>query len=412
MWAATDVFVQREAAVRGYTAPTNVTEGNTERVISEQGLAELFSHLAGSGYTLIGPREVDSAIRYAPITTVEDLPRGVTETQHAGSYRLHRTKERSLFRFASTSHSLKPFFHPAETRLFSIRKSVTGPELKCAPEPRQKLALIGVRGCDIAALGVLDGVLAREPYPDSGYVARRQDVVIVAVNCAVVGGTCFCHSQGTGPRVTRDYDLALTEISTETGAEFVVQAGSATGKQLLELLNSSAVSAEDRARADTVLEFCQAELERTAPDLSQVRLALQANPEHPSWQAVADRCLACGNCTAVCPTCFCTDRVEQPDEEGLSGQSEVWDSCFTRDFSYLHGGSVRESTRSRYRQWLTHKFSTWFDQFGTSGCVGCGRCITWCPVGIDVRQELAAICATTTSTTGANPKLTAGEPEG
>jgi ferredoxin len=78
----------------------------------------------------------------------------------------------------------------------------------------------------------------------------------------------------------------------------------------------------------------------------------------------------------------------------VSERTRVWDSCFTASFSYVHGGSVRATIRSRYRQWLTHKLATWFDQFGTSGCVGCGRCITWCPVGIDITEEAAAIRAT------------------
>jgi sulfhydrogenase subunit beta (sulfur reductase) len=97
----------------------------------------------------------------------------------------------------------------------------------------------------------------------------------------------------------------------------------------------------------------------------------------------------------VCPTCFCTSVEDSTDVDG-DGVVRVqrWDSCFTVDYSYIHGGSVRSSDRSRYRQWMTHKLSTWFDQFGSSGCVGCGRCITWCPVGIDITEEVAAIRAT------------------
>ena len=122
---------------------------------------------------------------------------------------------------------------------------------------------------------------------------------------------------------------------------------------------------------------------------------LAANREHPRFAEVAGRCLTCGNCTSVCPTCFCTSVEDVNDlADGSAERWRVWDTCFSVDYSYIHGGSVRRSPEARYRQWLTHKFGTWVDQFGTSGCVGCGRCITWCPVGIDVTEELAAIRAT------------------
>ncbi|WP_325063331.1 4Fe-4S dicluster domain-containing protein [Halovulum marinum] len=121
---------------------------------------------------------------------------------------------------------------------------------------------------------------------------------------------------------------------------------------------------------------------------------LRENPDHPHWDVVADRCLSCANCTLACPTCFCSDVEDVNDLTGDHTERwRTWDSCFTADFSYVHGGSVRRSTKSRYRQWLTHKLSTWHDQFGSSGCVGCGRCIAWCPVGIDITAEAAAFAA-------------------
>ena len=130
-------------------------------------------------------------------------------------------------------------------------------------------------------------------------------------------------------------------------------------------------------------------------DTDGIKDLLYRNLEHPRWDDVAARCLAYGNCTLACPTCFCSSVEDGSDFAGdEAGRQRVWDSCFTLDHSYLHGGSVRVSTRSRYRQWMTHKLATWIDQFGTSGCVGCGRCITWCPVGIDITEEVAAIRAT------------------
>ncbi|HVY60425.1 MAG TPA: 4Fe-4S dicluster domain-containing protein, partial [Planctomycetota bacterium] len=116
------------------------------------------------------------------------------------------------------------------------------------------------------------------------------------------------------------------------------------------------------------------------------------NPEHPRWDAVAARCLGCGGCTLSCPTCFCTTTEDSSDLAGATAErTRRWDSCFTPGFSYVHGGPVRASLRARYRQWLTHKLSSWHEQFGSSGCTGCGRCITWCPAGIDMREEAAAV---------------------
>jgi len=122
------------------------------------------------------------------------------------------------------------------------------------------------------------------------------------------------------------------------------------------------------------------------------------------WNDVAERCLTCGNCTMACPTCFCTTVEDMTDLSGDHAERwQSWDSCFELDFSYLHGGPVRSSPRSRYRQWLTHKLGTWHDQFGSSGCVGCGRCIVWCPVGIDLTEEVAALQAEAEQAGGAAP---------
>lgn len=374
-----------------------VTDLALERTLSQHAFGALLQSLSAEGYTLVGPVVKDGAITYAEIGGISDLPKGMSEEQHAGSYRLRETHEPTLFRFASTAQSFKRFFHPPEVRLFSLRRSAQGPVLSAPNFAVPKLVLVGARACDIAALAVLDGVLAQQSHPHPDYTARRRDVIVIGLNCATAGGTCFCLAAGTGPRLSRDFDLGLSEVVVDGEARFVAQAGSATGERLLERVVSAEASPQDLELAEASIRACEVSLRLGAPDLSRVQEMLQLNAEHPQWQAIAERCLACGNCTAVCPTCFCTDRVEQQDGAGLAGQSEIWDSCFTADFSYLHGGSVRSSTRARYRQWLSHKFSTWFDQFGSSGCVGCGRCVTWCPVAIDVRAELAILSAPSTS---------------
>jgi len=216
-------------------------------------------------------------------------------------------------------------------------------------------------------------------------------VFIVAVQCTQAGSTCFCSSMGTGPEASSGFDIALTEVLEDARHYFVAQAGSDSGAELLaELATTPAAPGEDAA-AQAGRARAAAQMGREI-DVTDIRELLYRNYESPRWDQVADRCLSCGNCTMVCPTCFCTSVEDVTDLAGESVERiQRWDSCFTVDYSHIHGGSVRSSTRSRYRQWMTHKLATWIDQFGSSGCVGCGRCITWCPVGIDITEEARAI---------------------
>jgi ferredoxin len=228
------------------------------------------------------------------------------------------------------------------------------------------------------------------PFVDPHYQARREGAFIVAVNCGQAGGTCFCVSMRTGPKAQDGFDLALTELLGEQH-EFLVEVGSERGSALLATVPHRAAEQHHHdAAADAVARAAGNQGRHMKAD--DVPELLQANWEHPRWDDVAARCLTCGNCTMVCPTCFCTSVMDENDLSGNAAERKRrWDSCYTLNYSYIHGGSVRSSGRSRYRQWMTHKLSTWVDQFGTSGCVGCGRCITWCPVGIDITEEVRAI---------------------
>ncbi|HYA80097.1 MAG TPA: 4Fe-4S dicluster domain-containing protein, partial [Methylocystis sp.] len=273
----------------------------------------------------------------------------------------------------------------------SMERDGEGMRVSEAPDESERLAFIGVRACELHAIAIQDKVMLGGPYVDSHYRKRREGLFIVAVNCGHPGGTCFCVSMGTGPEAKSGFDLSLTEILGESGHVFLVRVGSEAGAETLAELPRRAATPQEVAAGDEVVAAAASAMgrEMRADDLHEL---LARNLEHPRWNDVAERCLTCANCTMVCPTCFCT-AVE--DTSALDGsraeRSRRWDSCFTMDFSYLHGGGVRTSTKSRYRQWMTHKLATWFDQFGSSGCVGCGRCITWCPVGIDITEEARAI---------------------
>jgi sulfhydrogenase subunit beta (sulfur reductase) len=350
-------------------------------------LSAVFEWLQGRGYRTVGPRVQNGAIVYADLGSVADLPAGFTDEQAPGHYRLSRREDRALFGYAVGPHSWKQFFHVADERLLTLRRSKEGPVLETEPLPAGKIALIGARGCDLAAIAIQDRVLLAGAHVDARYAARRSDVFVVAVHCTTAGGNCFCASMGTGPRARAGYDVALTELIDPGGHRFVLEVGSAAGAELVDNLGLAGAGADEQRAAEARVEQVQQSLRPF--DATGVRELLLDNLEHPNWDEVAKRCLACTNCTLVCPTCYCSTVIDVAPAPGEMERRRQLDSCFTHEASYLHGGSVRVSTRSRYRQWLTHKLATWIDQFGSSGCVGCGRCVTWCPVGIDLVAEVA-----------------------
>jgi len=362
-----------------------------QSVIECDQLQQLFRALTADGYRVVGPTLRDGAIIYDDITSVEDLPTGWTDEQDGGLYRLTRRKDEALFGYAVGPHSWKKFLHPPVIRLWTASRDGDGFQVNQESDEPPRFAFIGVRSCELHAIAIQDKVFLTEPYVDPIYQARRQNIFIVAINCGHSGGTCFCVSMKTGPKVTFGFDLALTEILEGERHYFVVEAGTEKGEQMLEEVGPAEADSEAQVKAEQVVAQTAAQMGRQL-DTTDIKELLYRNYDHSRWDEVARRCLTCANCTMVCPTCFCTTVEDVSDLTGEHAERwRKWDSCFTLDFSYIHGGSVRTSPKSRYRQWMTHKLATWIDQFGTSGCVGCGRCITWCPVGIDITEEARAI---------------------
>jgi len=363
-------------------------------VIDRSGLDGLIRALADGGYTVIGPRVRDGAIVYEEISSVADLPEGLTDEQEGGTYRLHERDDDALFGFNNGPNSWKHHLFPPNLTLWKAKRAEDGGiSYEEQEEEHPRYAFLGVRSCDLAAIAVQDRVFIGDSYTDADYEARRRDAFIVVVNCSKAGNTCFCVSMDTGPRAESGYDLALTEL-LDGEHRFLIEAGSERGHELLAEIGVGEAREEDRSAAVAVSEECASQMGREL-DTDGIKELLYRNMEHPRWDEVSERCLTCGNCTLVCPTCFCHTVEDTSDLAGTEAErTRHWDSCFTLDHSYIHGGSVRNSPPSRYRQWMTHKLATWIDQFGTSGCVGCGRCITWCPVAIDITEEAAAIRAT------------------
>jgi ferredoxin len=359
------------------------------RVIGTNGLDQLIAVLVGDGWTVVAPTVVDGTIRPGPVDSVADLPRGVGDDQQPGHYRLRHRDDDALFGFASPAASPKSTLLPSQTLLWRGRRDNDGLHDDTPADEVTPTALLGVRSCDLAAVGRLDRVLGggwQGRPTDPHYAARRERTLVVAVACGEPASTCFCTSMGTGPAPSSGYDLCLTEV-LGVDHRFVVDVGSDRGAALIARVDSRPADAGDLEAAGTVTDSCAQAMTRTLTTEGIADL-LDAEVEHPMWDEVAQRCLACGNCTAVCPTCFCTAVEDANDLRNENAERwRVWDSCFTPGFSHVHGGPVRSSTASRYRQWMSHKLGTWQAQFDESGCVGCGRCITWCPVGIDITAQ-------------------------
>jgi ferredoxin len=360
-------------------------------VVERRKWEDLLLVIASSGYELIGPTIRDGAIVYDRLTSPSDLPVGWTDEQEAGKYRLKRRQDQALFGYAVGPYSWKMFLHPPVRRLWRAKRKTNSFYILPEKDLTPKYAFIGVRPCELHAINLQDQVFLDGAYADPEYQHRRKKLFVLVVNCGVASGTCFCVSMGTGPRVTSGFDLAVTEVLRNNRHDFVVNVGSERGAKVLSNVHHQAALDSDIRVVEAIAAETVNHMGRTL-DTEGIKELLYDAYEHPRWDHTAARCLTCSNCTMVCPTCFCTTVEDVTDITGkLAERWQKWDSCFTVDFSYIHGGSVRATTKSRYRQWITHKLATWIDQFGRSGCVGCGRCITWCPVGIDLTEELRAI---------------------
>lgn len=352
-----------------------------------QVLGTLIEELRRNGYTVIGPRFDQGAIVYEEIDDLSDLPIGWTDEQSPGRYRLNKTSRERYFENAVGPHSWKKFLFPPRVPLMETKKTCDGWTMKDIPVEPTKFAFLGARACELAAIAMQDKVFLSKTYTDSIYQSRRQDNFIVAVNCTTAASTCFCTSMDTGPRCTTGFDIVLTEI--ENG--FLVETNSEIGASMVRSLPGSIASAEQIDEAELTLQGPLHKISRRM-ETKDLKENLINQLDNPHWEDIASRCLGCTNCTLVCPTCFCHSIEEVTDlSQDRIVRERQWDSCFNLAFSHSGAGSVRNDIQSRYRQWMTHKLAYWIDQFGSSGCVGCGRCITWCPVGIDLTAEVAKL---------------------
>ncbi|MDH3947815.1 MAG: 4Fe-4S dicluster domain-containing protein [Gammaproteobacteria bacterium] len=348
----------------------------------------LIDALRSLGAQCIGPTVRDNAIVYAPLTSSTALPQGIHDQQAPGSYQLSNNNGSRWFAWANGPQALKPLLFAPEDRLWQVEREPDGGLNFQAQVPDVGLtAVIGVRACDLAAMTLQDQHFISGDNIDQAYATRRQDFIIIAVNCTHPAATCFCHATGDGPVASDHYDILLDELDEG----FAVQSGSVRGEEIINKLVLQPLTTlheqQIKAAHDTAIE----QQTRGLPDTDLPTLLFNQQ-ESNRWHVIGDKCLSCGNCTSVCPTCFCHHTIDDTTLDGkVTTRLRQWDSCFSQDHSYIHGFTLRPDSALRYRQWLTHKFASWVEQYGRSGCVGCGRCISWCPVEIDVTEELQLI---------------------
>ncbi|MEJ2043371.1 MAG: 4Fe-4S dicluster domain-containing protein [Reinekea sp.] len=343
----------------------------------------LLNTLQMDGYSCVGPNVRDGAISFDKIQSVDALPQGVEVDMKPGEVRLRQEDHRRYFAWPNGPQSVKPWLYRSRELLWSARQTDEGfvfsePQIEAEP-----IAYIGARACDLAAIKLQDQHFIQCEYPDPYYSAHRKALFIVAINCSHAASTCFCASTGDGPEISGGYDLLLDELDDGYQVHF----GTEKGLSIFEQLPLQSVTEAQEKQAQAQLEAVASGQERKLLQ-EDMYSNIFANLDNDEWDKIAETCLACGNCTSVCPTCFCHREVESA---ALDGQSSAhyreWDSCFNQDHSYIHGFTVRKSIQLRYRQWMSHKLGTWRKQYGRSGCTGCGRCIAWCPVGIDFVAE-------------------------
>ncbi|MBI4890262.1 MAG: 4Fe-4S dicluster domain-containing protein [Acidobacteria bacterium] len=350
-------------------------------------LNSLLKLLREEGYQTYGPVRGELAMEWAPLTDVGELPRGWTSAHGPAHYRLENRGGESLFGYRNGPESLKKFLHPPRARIMKAERNGGAFRILEDRPAAAKRAFLGVKPCDVAAVAALDRVLLNDRYSDDIYQANRAGLFLIAVHCTECAETCFCASSKAGPQAKTGFDIALHERLDGAMPEYFAECGTAAGAALLEKTGAPPAPPEwARELADACALAAGAQQRKV--DFSSAAAVVERNYDSPRWDDIARRCMACGNCTQACPTCFCVNFEEHSSLDLQTAERHrVWDSCFTQNFTYIHGGSVRLSTKSRYRHWLGHKLARWQQQFGSPGCVGCGRCITWCPAGIDITAE-------------------------
>jgi len=293
----------------------------------------------------------------------------------------------------TTKNSLKSALFPQTERLFLYRQTGEGVETEVPPEEKE-LVLFGIRPCDARSLVLLDGVF-QSGIEDPYFSGKRKRSLVIAMACATSGRACFCTAVGGSPCATEGSDLLLLDL----GDRYLVEAATDKGKEIVKDRLFEATDEKDLAEGEKFKAKAEAAMDGKVSDAPMTGKTLEEGLKEvfddPLWEELTETCMSCGVCTYLCPTCHCFDIC---DETALTGgeRIRIWDSCqfplFTRQAS---GFNPRPTGRERFRQRIMHKFSYLPENGNITGCVGCGRCVTECPVNLDIREVVSKLARRT-----------------
>jgi len=332
------------------------------------------------GAKLFGYRHHNGRIAFSEINNINEIFVALTDIQKPGYYRAS-----SGYRFRHSFSSPKVFLLPPEHLILTVSRDY---DILESSSSFQELTAIffGIKPCDRKAIDILDHILyGRSPV----YTTRRNAVrAIVVEECLEPGETCFCSTVNAGPTISSGFDIAYARLY---GDLLVFRYGSSLGEKILGKVGLQRAQESHVKMYLEMVNRAISMMRGRIPNISEIQKALMEKVSaKPFWEEISSKCVGCGNCNYVCPTCFCTE-IEDRVENGFSTRVGVWLGCLTYTYGLVAGGHFRQELYTRYRHFILHKFLFYPKQVGDIGCVGCGRCITWCPLGIDLRETLSRI---------------------
>jgi len=297
--------------------------------------------------------------------------------------------EEAVLDYRNARVSPKGLLFPQAEVLLTYNLASERAELQEAPQQQERQVVFGIRPCDARSFVLLDRVFEGNAWHDGYYLSRRRNTTVVALACPRPGLACFCASVGGGPFSTEGSDLLLTDL----GQEYLLEVVTDKGAALTEAWSEYGEAGEDSLRRKAELQQGAEAALAGRVEIDGIDRRLKGMWDDVFWERLHEKCLGCGVCTYLCPTCHCFDIVDEgSDRQGQ--RLRLWDSCmfplFTRQAS---GHNPRPTGKERWRQRLMHKFCYSVDSYGEVGCVGCGRCVVNCPVNLDLRHVLNEICS-------------------